>query len=177
MKVVLNDYVEHLGERGLTVDVKPGYARNYLLPKGLAYLETAGNRKRFDQEQASWHQMDLKRRSAAEAVQGQMQGVELHFERRAGEKNVLFGSVTTVDVVRELASKGFELERKRIHLEDVIKELGNFEAKIQVHHDISVTVPIHVTRPGEMPVPDAEEADVVAEEPAGETAPEAVEVP
>lgn len=176
MKVVLNDYVEHLGERGLTVDVKPGYARNYLLPKGLAYLDTPGNRKRFAQEQANWQEMDLKRRAAAETVRAQLEGVELHFERRAGEKNVLFGSVTASDIARELASKGFELERKRIHLDGVIKELGNFEAKAQIHHEISVTIPIHVTRPGEMPAPEAEELEAKAEEQAEETAPEAVEV-
>jgi len=177
MKVILNDHVEHLGERGLTVDVKPGYARNYLLPKRLAYLDSPGNRKRFDQEQSNWQEMDLKRRSAAEAIQAQLQGVELHFERRAGEKDVLFGSVTTSDIGRELASKGFELERKRIHLNDVIKELGSFEAEIHIHHDISVTIPIHVTRPGEVPTAEPEEAETTAEKAAVETVPEAVEAP
>lgn len=157
MKVILNDYVEHLGERGVSVDVKPGYGRNYLLPKGLAYLDTPGNRKRFDQEQANWKEMDLKRTGAAEAVREQLKGIELHFERRAGEKDVLFGSVSASDIVRELASRGVEIERKRIRLSEAIKELGSFEAIVQIHQDIAVTLPIHVTRPGEKPGPAVEE--------------------
>jgi large subunit ribosomal protein L9 len=162
MKVILNDHVEHLGERGASVEVKPGYARNYLLPKGLAYLDTPGNRRLFDQQQNRWQEMDLKRRSAAEVVQASMKGVELLFERRAGEKNVLFGSVTTADIGRELAEKGFDIDKRRVHLDDVIKELGSFEAVVNIHRDISVTIPVQVVRPGGQ----AEEA----EEPAVETA-------
>jgi len=162
MKVILNDHVEHLGERGASVEVKPGYARNYLLPQGLAYLDTPGNRRLFDQQQNRWQEMDLSRRTAAEAVQVSMKGTELLFERRAGEKNVLFGSVTAADIGRELAEKGFEIDKRRVHLDEVIKELGNFEAIINIHREISVTVPVHVVRPGGQ-VEEAEE--VSAEEP------------
>ena len=94
MKVILNDHIEHLGERGDSVVVKPGYARNYLVPKGLAYLDTPGNRMRFEQEQNRWEEMDLHRRSAAEKVAAAMHGYGARFERRAGEKDVLFGSVS-----------------------------------------------------------------------------------
>ncbi len=148
MKVILNDHVEHLGERGASVDVKPGYARNYLLPKGLAYLDTPGNRRLFEQEQNRWQEMDLKRQSAAETIRDSMQGIELVFERRAGEKNVLFGSVTASDIGRELAEKGFEIDKRRVHLAEVIKELGTFEAVVHIHRDIDVTIPVHVIRPG-----------------------------
>ena len=148
MKVILNDHVEHLGERGACVEVKPGYARNYLLPQGLAYLDTPGNRRLFEQQQNRWQEMDLKRRSAAEAVQASMKGIELLFERRAGEKNVLFGSVTSADIGRELVEKGFEIDKRRVHLDDVIKELGSFEAVVNIHRDINVTIPVHVVRPG-----------------------------
>lgn len=161
MKVILNDHVEHLGERGASVEVKPGYARNYLLPQGLAYLDTPGNRRLFEQQQNRWQEMDLKRRSAAEAIQASMEGVELLFERRAGEKDVLFGSVTTADIGRELVEKGFEIDKRRVHLADVIKELGNFEAVVNIHRDIAVTIPVHVVRPGGT-VEDLEET--VAEE-------------
>ena len=91
MKVILNDYIEHLGERGDSVTVKPGFARNYLLPKGLAYPDTPGNRKRFDEEQKNWEEMDLERRSAAEKLAADLDGNKLLFERRAGERDVLFG--------------------------------------------------------------------------------------
>lgn len=148
MKVILNDHVEHLGERGASVEVKPGYARNYLLPHGLAFLDTPGNRRLFEQQQNRWQEMDLKRRSAAEVVQTSMKDVELLFERRAGEKNVLFGSVTTADIGRELVEKGFEIDKRRVHLNDVIKELGSFEAVVSIHRDIKVTIPVHVVRPG-----------------------------
>lgn len=166
MKVILNDHIEHLGERGDSVEVKSGFARNYLLPKKLAYLDTIGNRKLFEQEQDQWQEMDLKRKSAAEVVAGQMKGLELKFERRAGDKDVLFGSVTTTDIARELVEKGFEIDKRRIILADVIKEIGDFEAKVRVHRDIVVPLPVHVVRPGEeVASPAAEDAvDEVAGE-------------
>ncbi len=149
MKVILNDHIDHLGERGDMVEVKPGYARNYLLPKGLAYLDTPGNRKRYAQEQRQWEEMDLERRTAAEKVAAEMRGTELTFERRAGEKDVLFGSVSVNDIGRELAGRGFDIDRRRILLDHPIKELGNFSVDVQVHRDIAVTIPVHVIRPGD----------------------------
>lgn len=171
MKVILNDHVEHLGERGESVDVKPGYARNYLLPQGLAYLDSPGNRRLFDQEQKRWEEMDLKRRSAAEAVQSSMAGLELTFERRAGEKNVLFGSVTTADIGRELVAKGFDIDKRRVQLDGAIKELGNFEAKVNVHREIQVMIPVHVIRPGGQVEPDEAPQEVEAAEAPAEEAP------
>lgn len=152
MKVILNDYIEHLGERGDSVAVKPGYARNYLLPKGLAYPDTPGNRRRFEQEQNRWEEMDLSRRSAAEVLAKQVDGTELVFERRAGEKDVLFGSVSIADIANALAEKGFDIDRKRVVLDHPIKEIGNYEVTINVHREIQVTLPIFVVRPGEEPV-------------------------
>jgi large subunit ribosomal protein L9 len=158
MKVILTDHIEHLGERGDSVSVKPGYARNYLLPKGLAYIDTPGNRKLFDQQQSGWEEMDLQRRSAAEKMAAEMKGIELRFERRAGEKDVLFGSVTMVDIARELADRGFDLERRRIQLDQPIKALGTFGVDVVIHRDIVVSVPIHVVRPGDHAEPAAEGA-------------------
>jgi large subunit ribosomal protein L9 len=171
MKVILTDHVEHLGERGDSVSVKPGYARNYLLPKGLAYLDTPGNRKLFRQQQSGWEAMDLERRSTAEKVAAAMAGVELHFERRAGERDVLFGSVTVVDIARELEQRGFELERRKIRLDQPIKTLGTSMVEIAVHRDITVKIPVHVTRPGDQGEPGQEAAgDSAAAEPAVSTA-------
>ena len=166
MKVILNDYIEHLGERGDSVEVKPGFARNYLLPKGLAYPDTPGNRRRFEQEQKHWEEMDLTRRSAADSLSKELDGVELLFERRAGEKDVLFGSVSVADIAKELADKGFEVDRKRVMLAHPFKELGNYEVQINIHRDVKVTLPVCVGRPGEDPNRGGEE--VVAPEAAGD---------
>jgi large subunit ribosomal protein L9 len=161
MKVILNDYIEHLGERGDSVAVKRGYANNYLLPKGLAYPDTPGNRRRFDQEQNNWEEMDLERRSAGEKLAASLEGTRLAFERRAGEKDVLFGSVSVADIHRELQERGFDFDRKRILLEHPIKELGAVDVVIQIHRDISVNIPVRVVRPGEDP--DAIAPEFVAE--------------
>jgi large subunit ribosomal protein L9 len=158
MKVILNDFIEHLGERGDSVSVKPGFARNYLLPKGLAYPDTPGNRRRFDEEQHQWEEMDTGRRSTAEVLAREMAGTELKFERRASEKDVLFGSVSVADITAELAERGFELDRRRVMLEHPIKEIGNFEVEINIHRDIQLTLPVFVVRPGEQPVRGGEAA-------------------
>ena len=161
MKVILNDYIEHLGERGDSVVVKRGYANNYLLPKGLAYPDTAGNRRRFDQEQNNWEEMDLERRSAGEKLAASLEGTKLAFERRASEKDVLFGSVSVADIHRELQERGFDLDRRRILLEHPIKELGAVNLEIQIHREITVNIPVRVVRPGEDP--DAIAPEFVAE--------------
>ena len=151
MKIILNDHIEHLGERGESVAVKPGYANNYLLPKGLAYPDTPGNRKRFEQEQTKWEEMDLSRQSAAQKLAAELEGTKLSFERRAGENDVLFGSVTVVEIGRELAERGFDIDRRRIMLESPIKALGNTDVVIHIHRGIDVTIPVRVVRPGEDP--------------------------
>ncbi len=173
MKLILNDHIEHLGERGQTVAVKPGYANNYLLPKGLAYPDTPGNRKRFEQEQTKWEEMDLTRQSAAKKLAAELEGTKLSFERRAGENDVLFGSVTAVEIGRELAERGFDIDRRRIMLESPIKTLGNTDVVVHIHRGIDVTIPVRVVRPGEDP--DAVAPEFVAEG-VLETTDEAVEI-
>jgi large subunit ribosomal protein L9 len=174
MKVILNDHIEHLGERGASVVVKAGYANNYLLPKGLAYPDTPGNRKRFEQEQPRWEQMDTQRLDAAQKMAAALDGVKLAFERRAGENDVLFGSVSAADIGRELTERGFDLDRRKIVLDSPIKELGAFGVVIQIHRGIDVTIPVRVVRPGEDPdavAPEFEaEGSLVSPEPAVEEA-------
>jgi large subunit ribosomal protein L9 len=161
MKVILNDHVEHLGERGDAVTVKPGYARNYLFPQGLAYPDTPGNRRRFEEEQAKWEEMDLQRRSAADKLAADLEGLELTFDRRAGENDVLFGSVNLTDIGRALADKGFDLDRRRIQLHEPIKEIGTQQVEVRVYMDTTVTITVHVVRPGqEVGVPAGEEVAV-----------------
>jgi len=95
--------------------------------------------------------MDLERRSAGEKLAASLEGTKLAFERRAGEKDVLFGSVSVADIHRELQERGFDLDRKRILLEHPIKELGAVDVAIQIHREITVNVPVRVVRPGEDP--------------------------
>ncbi len=161
MKLILNDHVENLGERGDSVTVRPGYANNFLLPKGLAYLDTPVNRRRFEQDQKRWEEMDLNRREAAQKLADELEGTLLAFERRAGEKEVLFGSVNVADIHRELVSRGFDIDRRRIRLESPIKELGAFEVTVHIYLDLDVTLPVRVVRPGEDP--DAIAPEFVAE--------------
>jgi hypothetical protein len=95
--------------------------------------------------------MDLSRRSAADSLSKDIDGTEMIFERRASEKNVLFGSVSVADIVSDLADKGFEIDRKRVMLDHPIKELGNYDIVLNIHREVQVTLPVFVVRPGEEP--------------------------
>lgn len=149
MKVILNDHVEHLGDRGTICEVKPGFARNFLIPKKLAYEATAGNLARFKQEQRLWLEAQQRQKAQAELLAGKIAGLELSFVRRAGEGDALYGSVTASDVAEALAEKGFEVDRRRIELAQHIKRLGTFAAELHLHREVRVPVTVHVLRAGE----------------------------
>jgi len=149
MKVILNDHVEHLGDRGTILEVKRGFARNYLIPKNLAYEATPTNLARFKQETKGWEQKQADERVAAEAVAARLAGIELTFIRRAGEGDALYGSVTSSDVAGALAERGHEIDRRRIELGQHIKRLGTFNAEIHLHREVRVPLTLHVEREGE----------------------------
>ncbi|MFH1176200.1 MAG: 50S ribosomal protein L9, partial [Acidobacteriota bacterium] len=116
MKVVLNEQVETLGERGTICTVKPGFARNFLIPKGLAYEATPTNLARFQQEQKRWQQQEQREKSHAETLAGQFAGIELTFRRRAGEGDALYGSVTSADIAEAMGARGIAVDRRKIEL-------------------------------------------------------------
>jgi len=149
MRVILNDHVENLGDRGTTCEVKPGYARNFLIPKGLAYEATPANLARFQQEQRQWERLQLKEKQAAEALAARLAGLELTFRRRAGEGDTLYGSVTASDIADAVARKGVELDRRRVILEEHIKRIGTFTAEVHLHREVRVPLTVHVVREGE----------------------------
>jgi large subunit ribosomal protein L9 len=149
MKVILNDHVENLGERGAICEVKAGYARNYLIPKGLAYVSNDSNKARFSQEQKRWEQKEAREKGVAEDLAAKLAGIELTFRRRAGEADALYGSVTASDVATALAERGFDVDRRRIQIAHHIKRLGTHEAGIHLHRDVRVPLAIHVEREGE----------------------------
>jgi large subunit ribosomal protein L9 len=154
MKIILNEDVENLGPRGTVCEVKPGFARNYLIPKGLAYGASSANRARFKQEQKQWELAQAKEKGAAEMAAGQLAGTELEFLRRAGEEDTLYGSVTASDVAEALATRGFEVDRRRIHIEQHIKRLGSYTVEVRLHREVRVPIMLHVRREGAEPVVD-----------------------
>lgn len=155
-KVLLRDDIETLGGRGEIVKVRAGYARNYLLPQGLATLATKGNIKQVDNERTALLKKAAVEKSTADAQAEQMQDISLHFERRAGENGILFGSVTSMDIAEALKEKGYEIDRRKIALKDAIKETGDYTVNVKLHRDVTLNVPVSVT---------AEGADEVKEEP------------
>jgi large subunit ribosomal protein L9 len=143
--VLLREDIDTLGGRGEIVKVKAGYARNYLLPKGLASLATKGNIKQIENEREALLKKAAQERSTAEAQAEQMGDISLTFERKVGETGHLFGSVTSMDIVEALKEKGYEIDRRKVSLKDVIKETGEFTVPVKLHREVTIDVPVTVT--------------------------------
>lgn len=148
IKILLREDLENLGGRGEIVKVKSGYARNYLLPQGLATLATKGNVKQIEQEREALLKKAATERSTAEAQAEQMRDIALTFERRAGENGTLFGSVTTMDVAEALRAKGYEIDRRRIVMKDAIKETGDYTVGVKLHREVTLQIPVTVNPEG-----------------------------
>lgn len=146
--VLLREDIDTLGGRGEVVKVKAGYARNYLLPKGLATLATKGNVKQIEQERAALLKKAAVEKATAEAQAEQMGSIALSFERKAGEGGTLFGSVTSMDIAEALRAKGYEIDRRRINLRDAIKETGEYTVNVKLHREVTLPVPVTVTAEG-----------------------------
>jgi len=148
MEVILREHVDHLGRRGDLVKVADGYARNYLLPRKLALLATDGNRKQIERERAKFDIKELEEQKSAQAVADRMANVEIEISRKVGETEALYGSVTSADVAEALAAKGFELDRRKLHLPDPIKRLGEYEVPVRLHRDVTVKLKVRVVADG-----------------------------
>lgn len=146
--ILLRQDVDALGGRGEIVKVKAGYARNYLLPQGLATLATKGNVKQIEQERAALLKRASEEKATAELQKEQMGTIELAFERKAGEGGTLFGSVTSMDIAEALQAKGYEIDRRRIALREAIKETGEYTVNVKLHREVVLQVPITVTAEG-----------------------------
>lgn len=151
MKVILKEAVEHLGEPGEVVNVKPGYARNYLLPKGLAYTASAANLQRVEEERAQAQERAKRDYLEAKRRASQLEGMSLTFLAKAGEEGRLFGSITNGDIAERLAEQGldFEVERRRVVVEEPIKELGVHTATVRLFSEVDVDIEIKVEREAE----------------------------
>ena len=146
--VLLREDVDNLGARGEIVKVKAGFARNYLLPRKLAVVATSGNVKQIEAERAALLKKEAKERGAAEAQAGQMRTLRLDFERKVGEHGILYGSVTSMHIAEALKEKGYEIDRRRVHLPEAIKETGEFTVAVRLHRDVTVDIPVNVTGEG-----------------------------
>jgi large subunit ribosomal protein L9 len=146
--ILLREDIDTLGGRGEIVKVKAGYARNYLLPRGLATLATKGNVKQIEQERAALLKRAAVERSTAEGQRDQMGDISLNFERRAGEGGTLFGSVTSMDIAQVLQQKGYEIDRRKIVLREPIKETGEYTVNVKLHREVTLQVPVTVTAEG-----------------------------
>jgi large subunit ribosomal protein L9 len=146
MKIILKEAVENLGDRGSVVSVKDGYARNFLLPKGLAMRFTPGAQKVLEQERRMYDLRQLKAKEEAQAFAEKITAVELTVAKRAGDQEVLYGSVTPTDIAEMLAAKGIAVEKRKIVLREPIKKLGDYEIQIRLHHEVSPSVRLHVIK-------------------------------
>jgi len=144
VEVILRKDVADLGHAGDMVDVKPGYARNYLLPQGLALEATEGNRRRFEEERRQIEQAAGREREHAQELSRGLEDRSLTFHRRAGEEGRLFGSVTSTDIAEALKAEGLNIDRRFIRLEEPIKELGVFTIPIRLHPDVEPEIKVWV---------------------------------
>jgi large subunit ribosomal protein L9 len=148
MEVILREHVENVGRRGEIVKVADGYARNYLLPRKLALLATDGNKQRIERERAKFDARETEERKTAEAMAARMANLAVEVARRVGESEVLYGSVTASDVAEALAAKGFDVDRRKIHLQEPLKRLGEFDVPVRLQREVTATVKVVVVAEG-----------------------------
>lgn len=159
MEVILKEDVNKLGHRGDVVKVADGYARNYLLPGKFAIEANAGNKAVIEQMKASAVRKSAKEKTEAEGLSAQLDAIELVFERKVGEHDHLFGSVTSSDIAHQLEEKGFTVDRRKISLEEPLKSVGEFHVPVKLHRE--VTSHVKVTVKGDQP--EAETVTAAAE--------------
>jgi len=146
MEVILKEDVDKLGHRGDVVKVAEGYGRNFLLPRKLAIEATTGNRAVVAEMKAAAQRKSAKEKADAEGLAKQFESVHLTFLRKVGEQDHLFGSVTSADIAQELEQRGFNIDRRKIQLEEPLKTLGEFVVEIKLHRDISTPVRVIIKR-------------------------------
>lgn len=146
MQVILLERIGRLGQMGDVVNVKDGYARNFLLPQGKALRATKANKERFEKERSQLEARNLEQRKEAEAVATKLDGTSYVIIRQAGDAGQLYGSVSTRDIAEALTAGGFTLERRQVLLDAPIKSLGLNQVRIGLHPEVIVTVTVNVAR-------------------------------
>jgi large subunit ribosomal protein L9 len=146
MEVILKEDVAKLGHRGDVVKVAEGYGRNYLLPRKLAIEATQTNKAVVEQMRQSAVRRLAVEKTDAEVLAKQLEGVAVSFHRKAGEKDHLFGSVTSSDIAEALEQKGFTIDRRKLQLAEPLKALGDFDVTIKLHREVTATVKVTITK-------------------------------
>lgn len=146
MEVILREDVKDLGRAGQIVKVKPGYGRNYLLPQGLAYAATAGNKKRVEAEaRARGERLAAQKSTAAERAAG-LEALELTFQANVGEADKLFGSITAADIAAKLKEAGFTVDKRDIELAEPLKMIGVFKVPVRLHPEVRPEIKVWVVK-------------------------------
>lgn len=171
--VILMQRVEKLGQMGQVVKVRPGYARNFLLPQGKAIRASKDNLTRFEQERAQLEAQNLKRRGEAERVAERVAGLTVALIRQAGESGSLYGSVSARDVAVACAAAGLSIDRDQVMLEQPIKTVGLSQVRVMLHPEVAIQVGVNVARTVEEAAKQARGEDVRAEQEAEEASLEA----
>jgi large subunit ribosomal protein L9 len=146
MQIILQEDIDKLGHRGDIVTVKPGYARNFLLPHKLAIEASTGNMKALERIRTSLAKKTATELEAAQKQASLLSGVELKFTRKTGENDQMFGSVTSGDVVEALAAQGFKVDKRQIHLGESIKTIGEHPVTIKVFRDVTAEIKVRVEK-------------------------------
>ncbi|MDD5088221.1 MAG: 50S ribosomal protein L9 [bacterium] len=146
MQVILRKEHESLGKTGDVVVVKPGYARNFLIPRGIAYPVNKTNLRRLEHEREVLAARDLRERRKAGDLSAKLQGLRLIAQVQVGEEDRMFGSVTAADVAELIKERGIEVDRRKIQLDEPIKHLGEFEIPIRLHREVTVSITVDVVR-------------------------------
>ena len=146
MQIILQEDIDKLGHRGEVVTVKPGYARNYLLPRKLAIEATTGNMKALERIRGALAKKTATELEAAQKQAALLNGVSLAFKRKAGENDQMFGSVTSADVAEGLTAQGFKIEKRQVQLADPLKALGEYNVTIKVFRDVTAEIKVHVEK-------------------------------
>jgi len=148
MELILRDDVDKLGRRGDVVKVKDGYARNFLLPRGLGMPVTAANKAMIEKERRAHEARLAKEKAEFESLAARIGGLRFVAPRKVGENDVLYGSVTAGDIAEFLKSKGIEIDKRKVHLDEPIKHLGEHEVKVKLHPEVTASVRLLVTKEG-----------------------------
>jgi large subunit ribosomal protein L9 len=146
MRIVLRETVEKLGRRGEIVKVADGFARNYLLPKKLAFEATDANLKRIEQERKVREVQETRERQEAQSLSDRISQLSLTAVRKVGENEALYGSVTNADVAEMLEKEGFSVDKRKILLDEPIRALGIYDVTVKLHHDVVASVKVWVVK-------------------------------
>ena len=146
MRVLLKQDVSKIGKKGELLEVKEGYARNFLIPNGLAVEASGGALKQIEEEKKSQDRKKAKEKEEARALADRIQGVSIVLKHKAGEEGRLFGSITSAEIAEALKQKGFDIDKKKIVLDDPIRLVGEYSVKVKIHHDVTAEVPVNVLK-------------------------------